>query len=165
MSEQKRNRERRSFLSTAVKVAGVGALAAALPGNLFARGRHKHPEVLENSDSVDVQTEDRPLIFNGRTTPGATNWQANPGGAIFVEVLTNLKTKLTPIYIVSLGGRTNHFATTGGDCVYPLDPLTNVPDAKGFKINLGWESGIHVPLTPALANNYCWHINWIAIVN
>jgi len=124
----------------------------------------KQLEASKNSDSLKALTNGQPLIFAGRTTPGSTNWQPYPGGGgVFVDVETDLNIKATPIYIVSLGGRTNHSTTTGGDCVYPIDPNTNVPDAKGFRIHV--MGSVHEPLTPALVNLYCWHINWIAIVN
>lgn len=56
-----------------------------------------------------------------RTKPGATNWQQYPGGGgIFVDIDTssaNFSDRV--VYITSLGGRTHHWATTGGSSVYP----------------------------------------------
>jgi|ERR1043166_1646376 hypothetical protein len=116
----------------------------------------------------ETAVADRPSIFAGRTSPGATNWKPVPGGGIFVEVQTNLEIKATPIYIVSLGGHTNHWGTTGGDCVYPINSEHSMPDARGFRIYVRWEGTMekdHPALTPELANLYTWHINWLAVVN
>jgi hypothetical protein len=67
---------------------------------------------------------------SGRTKAGATDWRSYPGGnGIFVDVDTSwagFSDKV--VYITSLGGRTNHWATTGGSSVYPSPPLgSNTP--------------------------------------
>lgn len=99
-----------------------------------------------------------------RTKPGATNWQQYPGGGgIFVDVDTssaNFSDRV--VYITSLGGRTHHWATTGGSSVYP-SPLfsSNIPLGKGFRIFIKWIDGSL--LTPKIANDFDWHINWIGM--
>ena len=97
-------------------------------------------------------------IASGRTTPGSTAWQQYPGGAgIFVDVNTTAANLTgTPVYVTSLGGLSNHWATTGASSVYNAT-------ATGFRIYVRWANGN--PLTPANANQaaWQWHINWIAM--
>ena len=101
---------------------------------------------------------------SGRTKPGATDWRQYPGGGgVFVDVDTrsaNFSDRV--VYITSLGGRTHHWATTGGSSVYPSPPLgSNIPSGKGFRIFIRWVDG--GPLTPETANGFDWHINWIGM--
>ncbi|SEA38201.1 hypothetical protein SAMN05660964_01454 [Thiothrix caldifontis] len=96
-------------------------------------------------------------IASGRTTPGATDWRVYttaPGG-IVVDVNTSSgHFSTTPVYITSLGGDSSHWATTGATSVY-------VPTATGFRVYVRWSDGR--PITPAEANGFKWHINWIGM--
>ena len=99
---------------------------------------------------------------SGRTKPGETDWRQYPGGGgIFVDVDTSwAEFSDRVVYITSLGGRTSHWATTGGSSVYPSPPLvSNTPSGKGFRIFIKW--GDDRPLSPETANSFGWHINWI----
>ena len=100
---------------------------------------------------------------SGRTRPGATDWQQYPGGnGVFVDVDTrsaDFSDKV--VYVTSLGGRTHHWATTGGSSVYPSPLGPNIPSGKVFRIYIRWVDG--GPLTPATANSLGWHINWIGM--
>jgi hypothetical protein len=64
-------------------------------------------------------------IAGGRTSPDSTDWQQySDGNGIFVDAdrcSTGFRGEV--VYITSLGGRTNHWATTGGSSVYPGRPL------------------------------------------
>jgi hypothetical protein len=94
---------------------------------------------------------------SGRTTPGATNWQAERSTTIYVDVDTSAAGfTTTPVYVTSIGGDSNHWRTTGGSSVYAAT-------ATGFRVFLRWDriSVNEEALTPADANNYKWHINWI----
>lgn len=94
---------------------------------------------------------------SGRTTPGATNWQADSATGIYVDVDTSAAgfTK-TPVYVTSIGGDRHHWNTTGGCSVYD-------PTATGFRVYIRWDqvSATKEELTPAGANGDKWHINWI----
>ena len=101
---------------------------------------------------------------SGRTKPGATDWQQYPNGnGIFLDVdtsATHFSNKV--VYITSLGGKSHHWATTGGSSVYPSPPLgPNVPSGSGFRIFIRWDDG--GPLTPDIANGFGWHINWVGM--
>jgi hypothetical protein len=100
---------------------------------------------------------------SGRTQPGATNWQPyTRGPGIFVDVDTSsadFSNKV--VYITSLGGRSHHWATTGGSSVYPSPLGPNIPSGKGFRIYIKWVDG--GDLTPETANALGWHINWIGM--
>ena len=95
-------------------------------------------------------------ISSGRTTPGATAWQPYPnGGGIFVDVNTAGSHFFSiPVYTTSIGGTSSHWATTGATSVY-LATIT------GFRVYVRWANGS--PLTPAQANGWQWHINWIGM--
>jgi hypothetical protein len=94
-------------------------------------------------------------IFAGRTTPGATAWQAYFADGISVDVNTSAAGfTSTPLYIVSLHGSSHHWATTGGSSVYN-------PTPTGFRIYVRFSSGAN--LTPTDANTNQWHIQWVGI--
>lgn len=72
-----------------------------------------------------------------------------------VDVNTSAgKFSATPSYVTSLGGNNRHWATTGGTSVY-------LETATGFRVYVRWSDG--AALTPAMANSYQWHINWIGM--
>jgi hypothetical protein len=96
-------------------------------------------------------------IGSGRTTPGSTPWQPYTGGAngIYVDVNTSSAGfSGTPLYFTSLGGNSSHWATTGATSIYQ-------PTPTGFRVYVRWDDG--APLTPAQANQFQWHINWLGI--
>jgi hypothetical protein len=97
---------------------------------------------------------------SGRTAPGA-GWQPYPGGAgIFIQVNTeDADFDETPTYVTSIGGNSSHWATTGGNAVYPPDRALSGDLRRGFRIYIRWANG--APLDPTLAAAYGWHINWI----
>ena len=104
---------------------------------------------------------------SGRTEPGSTEWKAvtnNMGVSIgiYVDVtvptvpgLSNFDTtKAVPVYITSLGGKNQHWATTGATSIYKATHT-------GFRVYVRWING--APLTPDFANDEDrqWHINWV----
>jgi hypothetical protein len=90
-------------------------------------------------------------VCSGRTTPGSTSWvQYNPR-SIYVDVNTSRCNRTTtPRYFTSLGGSSNHWSTLGATSIYS-------PTPTGFRIYVVQEG-----ITPALANQRNWHINWAA---
>jgi hypothetical protein len=96
-------------------------------------------------------------VASGSTPVGNTAWQLYGGSeaGIFVDVDTSLAGfKTTPIYITSLGGMSGHWRTTGATSIY-------LPTPTGFRVYIRLSDG--ESLTPALANQLGWHINWIAV--
>ena len=92
-------------------------------------------------------------VVGGATPVGNTAWQPYTEG-IFVDVDTSsAQFASTPIYITSLGGNGGHWATTGATSIY-------LPTRTGFRVYVRWANG--GSLTPAIANQNGWHINWIA---
>jgi hypothetical protein len=94
-------------------------------------------------------------IASGRTNPGSTAWVAYGASGIYVDVDTTAA-RLTgnPVYVTSIGGTSNQWATTGATSIY-------APTPTGFRVYVRYADG--GPLTPAVANGYQWHINWIAM--
>ena len=100
-----------------------------------------------------------PNIQSGSTPPGQ-GWQqyTGPGGpGIFIDVNTQEPpgrdqfTK-TPTYVISIGGYSAHWNTTGGNAVY-------LPTASGFRVYVRWVNG--APLSPGDAAANGWRIHWI----
>ncbi|MFP2913779.1 S8 family peptidase, partial [Pyxidicoccus sp. 3LFB2] len=58
-----------------------------------------------------------------------------------------------PLYFTSLGGTSSHWTNLGATAIY-------TPTATGFRVYLR-SPGI----TPALANQWGWHLNWQAAAN
>lgn len=98
-------------------------------------------------------------VASGRTTPGSTNWQPYtgaggiPGAFVDVDTTSGGFTK-APVYITSLGGTTDHWAAIGATSIY-------VPTPTGFRVYVRWVNG--AALSPSVANQSQWHINWIGM--
>ncbi len=98
-------------------------------------------------------------VRSGSTPVGLTEWQQYEGEmpGIYVEVDTRAaKFKRTPHYVASLVGRTNHWLTTGGSCIYN-------PTPTGFRIYVRYADSSAENMTPAFANDAEWHISWIGV--
>jgi hypothetical protein len=137
-------------MSNLKKIMGTGAVVTVL----FAA-----PITVINQQPTLAlsQTVQSALIARGSTPPGNTAWQAYGSEGIFVDVNTSsAEFTTTPIYITSLGGISNHWRTTGATSIY-------IPTPTGFRVYVRWAGG--GLLTPAVANQYGWHINWIAVPN
>ena len=94
-------------------------------------------------------------IASGSTTPGSTNWQAYGGNGVYLDVDTSAgKFTTTPKYLTSIGGNSSHWATTGATSIYNATPT-------GFRVYVRWSDGS--ALTPAQANSFQWHINWLGV--
>jgi hypothetical protein len=94
----------------------------------------------------------------GSTTPGTTDWKPSAGNAsIYVDVDTSSsRFTNTPQYFTSLGGNSSHWATTGVTAIC-------MPSPTSFRVYVRWSNGS--PLTPAQANQFQWHVNWLAAGN
>ena len=92
---------------------------------------------------------------SGRTKPGSTAWQQYTANGLYVDVDTSAgKFTGAPVYITSLGGNNGNWKVIGADSIYQ-------PTATGFRVYIKWED--NSALTPATANSYQWHINWIGM--
>jgi hypothetical protein len=95
-----------------------------------------------------------PLLVSGSTPVGKTAWQQYPGReGVFVHVNISAQFRSTLIYITSLGGNLGHWGATGATSIYN-------PTPTGFRVYVRYATG--GSLTPAIANQNGWHINWIA---
>lgn len=94
-------------------------------------------------------------VYCGKTLPGKTAWaQYSPDG-IRVDVdISGCGFKSPPTCIVNMHGLSSHWTTTGGSEPYSITNL-------GFSIYVRYSGG--GALTPAEANKFQWHIQWIAI--
>ena len=125
------------------KIMGVGAVITVL----FAA-----PITVINQP-MPALSQQTLKVVGGRTPVSNTAWQPFTEG-IFVDVNTSVAGfTQTPLYITSLGGNGSHWATTGATSIYQ-------PTPTGFRVYVRWANGGE--LTPAFANQYRWHINWIA---
>ncbi|ADO70570.1 S8 family peptidase [Stigmatella aurantiaca] len=90
----------------------------------------------------------------GQTPPGATAWQQYSTDGIYLDVNTGQCGFIsTPVYFTSLGGLSGHWTTTGATSIYSATPA-------GFRVY------VRAPgITPALANQEGWHLNWQAAPN
>ena len=96
-------------------------------------------------------------IKYGSTPSGNTHWQTYGDKAIKVEVDTSSAGfEKTPVYVISLGGDSGNWKTTGGNCVY-------FASNTGFWVYVKYADSS--PLSPAYANENKWHINWIGCEN
>ena len=95
-------------------------------------------------------------IASGKTVKGNTAWVQYGGNTgVYVDVDTSAAHfSTTPVYTTSLGGVSGNWSTTGATSIYS-------PTATGFRVYVRWSNGN--PLTPAIANNNRWHINWIGM--
>ncbi|HEY0405287.1 MAG TPA: hypothetical protein VGC89_06150 [Pyrinomonadaceae bacterium] len=94
-------------------------------------------------------------IASGRTTPGSTAWVVYGPSGIYVDVNTSsAHLNGVPVYVTSIGGTSNQWSTTGATSIYSAT-------ATGFRVYVRYADG--GPLTPAVANGFQWHINWIAM--
>jgi len=135
-------------MSTLKKIMGTGAVVTVLLAAPIT--------VINQPTPALSQTVQSGLIARGSTPVGNTAWQQYPGGeGVFLDVDTSSAGfTTTPIYITSIGGTTHHWATTGATSIY-------TPTPTGFRVYVRYSTG--GPLTPAIANQYGWHINWIAV--
>ncbi|WP_305849505.1 zinc-dependent metalloprotease [Pyxidicoccus parkwayensis] len=90
-------------------------------------------------------------LCTGQTPVGATAWQQYGADGIYLDVNTAAcGFGVTPQYLTSLGGASEHWTARGATSIY-------LPTATGFRVHLQ-QPGI----TPALANSRGWHLNWQA---
>jgi|GEM_PF-3464486 len=102
-------------------------------------------------NTIDFSTSWR----SGRTTPGATNWQAFGSKAIYVDVNTAAAGfTATPRYFTSLGGNGYQYNAVGVSAIYS-------PTSTGFRVYLQNRDGS--ALTPAFANSKGWYMQWLGV--
>jgi hypothetical protein len=81
---------------------------------------------------------------------------------IYVDVDTSSgHFKSVPVYVTSIGGTSSHWNTTGATSVYGPHVPDTLPTATGFRVYVRGAMG--GALTPAKANEFSWHINWIGM--
>jgi hypothetical protein len=112
----------------------------------------------EDSESYSAKKGDTAMatiVFSGRTKP--TDWKGLSNGLgiyVNVEIPATVfsASRPVPVFITSIGGDNNHWATTGASSVYKATHT-------GFRIYIRWIDG--GPLIPEFAEEKNWHINWI----
>jgi hypothetical protein len=142
-------------MSKLKKIMGTGAVVTVLFASSII--------VINQPTLALSQTVQSALIARGSTPVGNTAWQPyslqaglTGGPGVFVDVDTSSAGfTTTPIYITSLGGTGYHWGTTGATSIYN-------PTPTGFRIYIRYPDASSL-LTPAFANQYGWHINWIAV--
>lgn len=91
----------------------------------------------------------------GTTPAGKTPWVQYIRTGIYVDLnIAKCGFTATPAIVTSLVGATSHWVSTGATSIYS-------PHKNGFRIYINWPT----PLTPALANQYQWAMQWCAQAN
>jgi hypothetical protein len=97
-----------------------------------------------------------PKVVIGSGTTSGQPWQTYTGGGgpgIFIDVDTShAHFPGTPVYVSSLHGDSEHWATTGGSSIY-------LPTATGFRVYVRRSNG--GPLSPGDAAALGWIVAWI----
>jgi hypothetical protein len=137
--------------------AGFSIVAIVIAATLIGCAETADPESESpfQESSARLSSMNTQKIGSGRTPVGATNWQPYHGGTtgIYVDVDTRGAGFVgSPVYVASIAGRSNHWATTGGSAIYD-------PSSSGFRIYIRYSDGS--PITPADANSNQWHITWM----
>jgi len=137
-------------MSKLKKIMGRGAIIIVLFAALITVIHQPMP-------ALSQQFYQRPLLVSGSTPAGNTAWQQYPGGeGVFVDVNTSsFGFQYTPIYITSLGAKLGSWGVIGATSIYN-------PTPTGFRVYVRYATG--GSLTPAVANQNGWHINWIASI-
>ena len=103
--------------------------------------------------SVDAGSANSGCV--GRTTTGSTNWQSYGSSGLYLDVDTSqCGFTGTPVYITALGGSSSHWSTTGATSIYGATK-------NGFRVYVKFVNGSGI--TPQQANNWNWHIEWMAL--
>jgi hypothetical protein len=98
----------------------------------------------------DVPDSSGPTFATGAS--GTEAWVAHSENGIYVDVDTSAAGfESTPNYITSIHGTSSHWTTTGGNAVYNATPT-------GFRVYI-----YQARITPELATEYGWHIEWVAV--
>ena len=91
----------------------------------------------------------------GSTVRGATDWRQYGRNSIYADVDTAAAGFIdTPLYFTSLGGYSNHWEVDGINAIYS-------PTRTGFRIYLRDELSDY--LTPGLANQMGWIVQWLGV--
>jgi hypothetical protein len=97
-----------------------------------------------------------PKVVTGSGISSPRDWQAYVGAGgpgIYVDVdTTDADFPNTPVYVCSLHGNSEHWATTGGSSIYS-------PTATRFRVYVRRQNG--ASLTPNDADALGWYIAWI----
>ncbi|MBO1350947.1 MAG: hypothetical protein EBE86_027890 [Hormoscilla sp. GUM202] len=126
-----------------IALGAVLCITLALPVNAVAG----------ELESIPLLAATEYKIASGSTTPCKTEWVDYNQKGIYVDVDTSAAGFTeTPLYFTSIGGKGNHWTTSGATSIYSASPT-------GFRIYIYKD----VSLTPEYANDRCWHMNWMAI--
>jgi hypothetical protein len=93
-------------------------------------------------------------IVCGKAPEGNTNWKQYSDKSLFVDVAV-CDFKSTPYYFVNVHGDGFNILLTGGSSAYSR---TN----KGFRIYVYIHASLS-SITPEKANEFKWHVQWMAI--
>lgn len=143
-----------SMLRSATIALSTAAFAATLVMGAQAHSADHPAATRVASHALPAKAAD-PTIASGHTAPGQ-GWLAYNGtDGLFIDVNTRSGGFTgTPTYTTSVGGIGGQWALTGTSAIYQAT-------ASGFRVYVRWSDG-H-PITPADAQRYDWHVNWIGV--
>ncbi|MDP9868135.1 MULTISPECIES: hypothetical protein [Streptosporangium] len=138
------------------------ALSAALAfGAVLVTGASAHaddrPAAKRVAAEVMSAAKTSQRVAAGKTAPGE-GWESYGNGTgLYIDVdTTSANFTGTPVYTSSVGGTGDHWALTGANAVYS-------PTATGFRLYVRWSDSS--PISPAVAQAFQWHVNWIGVDN
>eukprot|EP01025_Chloroclados_australasicus_P052298 TRINITY_DN6090_c0_g1_i1.p1 TRINITY_DN6090_c0_g1~~TRINITY_DN6090_c0_g1_i1.p1 ORF type:complete len:203 (-),score=-10.82 TRINITY_DN6090_c0_g1_i1:300-851(-) len=99
------------------------------------------------------------IVCGGSTPKCSTDWEVYSSVGIKLTIdISKCGFASTPYLVSSLHGHTRHWVSTGGSEVYDLS-------SNSFTVYVihRQEDGTAYYLNPDQANDWCWHIQWIAL--
>ncbi|SHO58923.1 hypothetical protein [Vibrio quintilis] len=111
-----------------------------------------------SSANADTICRTPNIVCSGHTTPGDTNWQQYHGGiqGIYVDIdVSECDLHSIPTYITSMNGDGGHWEVIGSQAIYSASET-------GFRVYVRYPSD-QKPISPAIANQNNWSINWVAL--
>ncbi|MFC0436991.1 hypothetical protein [Kutzneria buriramensis] len=134
-----------------------GAATVSRTTVVAAAGQTKVADPAETNPNVTAGPAGTIRIGSGRSA--TCQWtQYSPDG-ITMQVDTSAAGFAgTPVYVTSIGGSSSHWSLAGTGAVYAPD---NGNLRTGFRIYLRWAVPDGAALTPVMACNYGWFVQWI----
>jgi hypothetical protein len=143
-----------SIMRSVTVALSTAAFAATLTTGAQAHAADQHATRMVSQAVRSTDTTQR--IAAGSTVPGQ-GWVSYGTAGLYIDVDTSSARFIgNPVYTSSVGGIGGQWALTGTSAIYS-------PTATGFRIYIRWSDG-H-PITPADAQTFQWHVNWIGVDN
>jgi hypothetical protein len=143
------------MLRSATIALSTAAFAATLVTGAPAHAAG-HPATTRLASHATQSMDTTQRIASGSTRPGQ-GWVAYGTAGIYIDVDTSSAHFTgSPTYTSTVGGIGGQWALTGTGAIYS-------PTTTGFRIYVRFSDGS--PLSPATAQAFQWHVNWVGVDN